>query len=467
MPATDGFGDVRNCPLSLLAAATNRGVNRMHALPVAMALPRSLADVDAGFMTLLLRARGVISPTNSVVALDERDVGMTAGYFSAIKRVICAFAEPTDAPSSYVVKTWPEFEILPKEAIRAMFMKDIQAYQFPAEQFFPRAPALLADFDAENDRWALVMQDVEAFAEHKTHENELNLDEVLRMIPGLVDMAVAWEGCHEGAKATNLDGLGVGFWASEENLGIYRGVMPGGAKLFDKTTTMADSSLIGRPTWDEALGQGIAELFTNKIDAFYTPARPENGATCTLAHGDFRGDNIFFCTPTAAYPEGWLVIDFQLLFRGPVPSDLAYLMNSGSVLPSVYEGAGRETVLHAFYDRFMQRTTRYPDYTWDQFRDEFAMMSTVMFIYYVGMGAAFWQAGAFENARPLRVELGGRGATEADLAPDELRKRMWWTKTFRNFRANFAAFDQYSRLSSLPDNQGEMGPWAELPAHLR
>ena len=165
-----------------------------------MALPRSLADVDAGFMTLLLRARGVISPTNSVVALDERDVGMTAGYFSAIKRVICAFAEPTDAPSSYVVKTWPEFEILPKEAIRAMFMKDIQAYQFPAEQFFPRAPALLADFDAENDRWALVMQDVEAFAEHKTHENELNLDEVLRMIPGLVDMAVAWEGCHEGAR---------------------------------------------------------------------------------------------------------------------------------------------------------------------------------------------------------------------------------------------------------------------------
>ena len=182
--------------------------------------------------------------------------------------------------------------------------------------------------------------------------------------------------------------------------------MPGGAKLFDKTTTMADSSLIGRPTWDEALGQGIAELFTNKIEAFYTPARPENGATCTLAHGDFRGDNIFFCTPTAAYPEGWLVIDFQLLFRGPVPSDLAYLMNSGSVLPSVYEGAGRETVLHAFYDRFMQRTKRYPDYTWDQFRDEFAMMSTVMFIYYVGMGAAFWQAGAFENARPLRVELG-------------------------------------------------------------
>ena len=56
---------------------------------------------------------------------------MTAGYFSAIKRVQCTFAEPTDAQNSYVVKAWPEFEIMPKEAIRATFIKDIKAYLFP------------------------------------------------------------------------------------------------------------------------------------------------------------------------------------------------------------------------------------------------------------------------------------------------------------------------------------------------
>ena len=60
---------------------------------------------------------------------------MTAGYFSAIKRIKCHFAEATDAQNSYVVKAWPEFEILPKENIRDMFVKDIKAYTFPAADF--------------------------------------------------------------------------------------------------------------------------------------------------------------------------------------------------------------------------------------------------------------------------------------------------------------------------------------------
>ena len=438
----------------------------MYDLPAGMQLPRGLDEIDAAFMTDLLRARGAISSTNSVVRQDDSDVGMTAGYFSAIKRVKCHFAEPTDAQDSYVVKAWPEFEILPKENIRDMFVKDIRAYMFPADGFYPRPHAVLADFDADNDQWALVMEDVATFADQKLHENELTLDEVLQVVPGLVDAAVAWEGCDEGPKAEQLAELGVDFWASDQNLAIYRAVMPGGAKLFDRLTKMGDSSIIGRPTWDQVLGEGMAELFTQKLDAFYAPARPENGATCTLSHGDFRGDNLFFCPESVSHPDGWLVIDFQLLFRGPIPSDLAYLMTSGSVLPEVYEDEGRDVVLRTFYEQFMAKTQRYPDYSWDAFLAEFAMMSTVLFVYYVGMGAAFFQAGAFENEQPMRVELGGQGLTESDLAPDEMRKRMWWAKAFRNFRVNFAAFDHYARLSTLPDNSGEMGAWVELPDHL-
>jgi hypothetical protein len=439
----------------------------MNELPGGMELPRGLDDVDTVFMTQLLQARGVIDASNAVTSMQESGVGMTAGYFSAIKRVQCTFAEATDAQSSYIVKAWPEFEIMPKEAIRAMFVKDIKAYLFPQDRFYPRPATLLADFNVETDQWALIMEDASTFAEQKVHEAELNLEEVLQMVPSLVDTAVAWEGCHEGDDATDLEALGVDFWASADNVAMYRAVMPGGAKLFDKVTSLADSPLIGNPSWDHYLGEGLAELYTKKIDAFFGPAHPENGATCTLAHGDLRGDNLFFCEPSDRHPQGWLVIDFQLLFRGPVPSDLAYLMGSGSVLGEVYQGEGRETVLRAFYDQFMAKTKRYPDYSWEQFRAEYAMMTTVLFTYYVGMGAAFLQAGAFANEHPFRVELGDQGVTEADLAPDEMRKRMWWTKAFRNFRENFAAFDQHAYLSSLPDNEGESVPWTELPEHLR
>jgi len=95
-----------------------------------------------------------------------------------------------------VVKAWPELELLPKEVIGAMFIKDIKAYQFAAD----------------DDRWALGMEDANSFAEHKVHENELLLDDVMRMIPRLVDIAVAWEGCDAGDKDRQLTELGVNVW---------------------------------------------------------------------------------------------------------------------------------------------------------------------------------------------------------------------------------------------------------------
>ncbi len=433
-----------------------------------LVLPKGLGDVDAAFMTTVLRQSSVISPTNEVVSLEESGVGITAGYFSAIKRVKCAYTEATSAPNSFIVKAWPAYELLPREAIRAMFVKDVKSYHFPAARFYPHPIAYLAASDPLTDRFALVMEDANTFAEQKIHERELDLDEVMRMLPKLVDVAVAWEGCHEGDKAVQLAELGVELWASEANLTLYKNVMPGGARLFDRLTTMAESNLIGALTWDRYLGgPGICELFTRKIDAFFRHAKPEHGATCTLSHGDLRGDNIFFCDPSSSYPDGWLCIDFQLMFRGPVPSDLAYLMGSGSVLPTVYTGENRNKVLRSFYDQFMARTQRYKGYTYDQFEHEYAMMSTVFLVYYVGMAAPSLQASAFRNERPARVELGGKGATEAELNPQEMRARMRFTKAFANARENLKAFDQYQYLQGLPESLDGLGAWVDLHDHLK
>lgn len=431
------------------------------------ALPRGLDDIDAAFMTQVLRRSGAISATNAVVSQEERGVGMTAGYFSAIKRVVCTYREPTDAPCSFVVKAWPQLEIAPKESIRAMFIKDIKGYQLPAEAFYPRPITHLAAFDAENDLWALVMEDAGTYAEQKVHEQELDFDEVMRMIPGLVDVALAWEGADRGDKAARLEAMGVGFWTSEENLNTFKALVPGSAKIHDRVTMMRESPMVGSPTWPERLGgPGFSELFARRSDAFYARADPARGATCTLAHGDMRGDNIFFCDNHPAYPGGWLCIDFQQLFRGPVPSDLAYLLSSGTVLPEVYEGENLHRILRAFHEAFMAGTRAYPDYTYAAFFDEFATMATVQYIYYLGFGVPFYQGGAYRNELPMRVELGGRGATEADLAPEEQRQRMWWRKTWRNLRELFRELGLRDRLERLPDNTSGMGEWGELPAHL-
>lgn len=435
-------------------------------IPNGMNLPRNLDDVDASFMTALLQARGVIGADNHVVSTTDAGVGMTAGYFSAIKKVKCHYANLTNAQDSFVIKTWPEFENAPKEQIAGMFAKDIVAYSMDAEGFYPRPNVYLADFDAESDRWALLMDDVNGFGDQKLHENEMSFDEVMLMVPKLVEIAVAWEGCHKGEQSKQLDDIDVSHWASAENLAAFKQILPGGAILFDAAMNMSESTLVNGFPWDAELGIGISELLTKKIDAFYGAIKPDTGATCTLVHGDLRGDNLFFAPVTDQYPDGWLTIDFQLLTRGPIPSDLAYLMNSGSVLPEVYESANRDRIMRHFFDLFMTKTQVYKDYTWEQFRQEYSAMSTVLFVYVVGFGANIWQSGT-NNELASRVEMGNRGDTEADLTPEELRQRMWWGKAVANFRTTFKDFGTYAQLASLPDNEGERGDWFELPAHLK
>jgi len=435
-------------------------------IPAGMTLPKTLDDVNASFMTGLLRARGILDAGNHVVATEDSGVGMTAGYFSAIKKVKCSYALSTDAMDAFVVKTWPAMENAPRTQIADMFCKDIAAYSMEAEGFYPRPKVYLADFDAESDRFALLMDDATAFGEQKVHEEEMGFDEVMHLVPKLVEIAVAWEGCHEGDKSARLDSIGIHHWASGENLAAFKQIMPGGALLFDRVTSMSESTLINRRPWNRELGENLATLFTKKIEAYYAAITPERGATCTLVHGDLRGDNLFFCPVGPDYPEGWLTIDFQLLTRGPVAADIAYLMNSGSVLPEVYAGANRERVMRAFYECFMDQTRLYKDYTWDQFCHEYSIMATVLFVYYVGFGANIWQTG-IRGESPARVEMDGKGTTEDDLHPEERRQRMWWRKAIANFRTTFKDFGFYEELEALPENEGEVGPWFELPAHLK
>ena len=65
------------------------------------------------------------------------------------------------------------------------------------------------------------------------------------------------------------------------------------------------------------------------------------------------------------------------------------------------------------------------------------------------------------------LDVDGNGTVEADLEPEERRQRMWWRKAVANFRSTFDDFDFYRQLESLPDNEGGVGPWFELPDRLK
>lgn len=90
---------------------------------------------------------------------------------------------------------------------------------------------------------------------------------------------------------------------------------------------------------------------------------------------DPKGDNIFFSEKS---PSGWQVIDFQLSIKGPVPTDLAYIMSTGTVKPDVYE-KHEEQVLRSFYDEFQKHTVHYKSdvYPFEKFVEEYVVMAHV------------------------------------------------------------------------------------------
>ena len=78
-------------------------------IPKDMELPAKLADINAAFLTQLLKARGLLETDNDITAVEESGVGMTAGYFSDIKKIHCSFKAPTNCPAYFVAKAWPDF----------------------------------------------------------------------------------------------------------------------------------------------------------------------------------------------------------------------------------------------------------------------------------------------------------------------------------------------------------------------
>jgi hypothetical protein len=103
-------------------------------------LPAGVDDVDAKWMQDLLHFRGMLPADVNVSSIHKEGVGMTAGYFSSIVRVALTYSDggACGAPTCLIVKSWPPFEILPKESIKTMFIADMKGCMYYAT-FYIRA----------------------------------------------------------------------------------------------------------------------------------------------------------------------------------------------------------------------------------------------------------------------------------------------------------------------------------------
>lgn len=446
-------------------------------------LPKSTEEVDAAWMTALLKHRKLLTGDQHVAEIKTSGVGMTAGYFSSIVKVECIYsAGVADTLEKYfVVKCMPLMELLPPENLKDIFARDMRGYyEYAAETFYPRPDCYLASYDIDEGKnlWGFVTNDLDKTHLHMTHETPLDFDDVLMMIPRLATVAATFEGCHD--EALNPEAF-KRFFPGEENLGdVHVFADPGFIGMLQKQgqevahhmdwflhskSVTPDSGKHEWGAWDQNVGEKFMSSYMAKLNTHWKKAHPENGASSTLGHGDIRGDNLFFTKDK----KDFTMIDFQLMNIGPIPGDLAFLMTTGSVTPETY--ARTDEILMAFYEAFTAKSKVYPKdkYSYAQFEEEFALMSQVILVYYAGFGAAYWE-GAAKGVAPGAPEIGPKNGkiTRVDqLSQEDLRKRSWWKPCLENIKYYLMKYKQYDAIKLIPEDEGAAPKQSRITMSLK
>ena len=303
-------------------------------------------------MTEVLRRSGVIDETNEVVALDR--------IRRRHDRRILLLNQESHVPlqasgrcADFIRREGlAELEILPKESLEAIFVSDIKAYSFPEAVLSASAGLPRRVRPAEQSGWVLVMENVETFGEQKVHEKEMNFQEVERMIPGLVEVAVAWEGCDEGDRARELAEIGVDLWVSDSNLGVFKAVMPGGREA----VRQANDARGLRPRGRAAVGRvprwpGNRRDVDDPTGCLLRGGPPAAGCHLhLLPRGHERRQHLLLRAERPVSRTVGCASTSSMMFRGPVPSDLAYLLTSGRSCPTSTPGQTSSACCAQFYD---------------------------------------------------------------------------------------------------------------------
>jgi hypothetical protein len=255
-------------------------------------IPLSIADVDAQWLSE--------STGFDVESATFDQIGVGIGVSSAVYR---ASLIGSDCPSSVIVKlpALDEGAAFTSTVLR-MYIREVRFFNTLAKDCPFRVPvSYYGDVNEETSQFAMVIEDLGAL--RIVDQNiGMDIDDAVIAVDGLAHMHALWWGKGD---ALAQDGTTV-------SLGdpIYPAILPmvfaEGLEKVTKEMKLPKSILDIGPKFGANVGQLLASLMTGPN---------------TLAHGDFRADNMLF---TAA--NELAVIDFQLIGSGTGAYDLAYFV---------------------------------------------------------------------------------------------------------------------------------------------
>jgi hypothetical protein len=294
-----------------------------------LAVPRTIDDIDAAWLTGALRAGPGADADLEVTDLRVEPVGVGVGVMALLYRIHPTYGAGT-GPESVVVKLASIHEPIRQIARGYRFYeREVGVYRLLAPELSLRSPACHhAGHDPESDDFVLVIDDL---GDRRMCDQVAGcpVDDAYRVVDQLAALHAQWFG-------------------NERLLDFPFIERPSDAPYpqYHAQATKADW-----PNFVERFGDHVPGALHGLGERWYEigPALMEETANhpWTLAHGDVRLDNLFFGEPSGT-DTGLRIVDWQICYRNQGAFDLAYFLCQS--LDVEDRRAHESEMLHRYHD---------------------------------------------------------------------------------------------------------------------
>jgi aminoglycoside phosphotransferase (APT) family kinase protein len=254
------------------------------------AVPSTIADVNADWLTAVLRADETMPNTATVTDVRAEQIALDSGFSSRLYRV---HLSGDAVPTSLIVKLPAESEAA--EAMRMLggYAREVAFYRHVAGRAPLGTPHVYAARMAENAAdFVLVLEDLQDW-DNADHLAGLSLDRARCCIAQLAGLH-AWS-----IDPVNADALGE---FPSLDMPMTRDLLP--AAFAPAWAVYREKAGVPIPAAVARYAERFAELAPMAMDAL--------SERSMLIHGDIRADNMFFSG------DELKVVDFQLAAKGGV-----------------------------------------------------------------------------------------------------------------------------------------------------
>jgi hypothetical protein len=279
-------------------------------MTVSLEIPATPGELTPSWLTRALRAGGVIDDATTVTSARYELLGEGAGFIGQVARVALTYDRTAPgAPSSLIAKL-PALDPGARElaALYGLYEREYRFYNELAHDIsFRTARCYYSAGDAEAVRYVLLLEDMSGTGHAGDQVAGCSADEAKLALAHLAEHHARW---WEHPRLTEIPWLNPG-------VDLVNGAMQQSYPQAWSVTAAGFAGSIPAEIRDvlPTLGERITKLM-----------EPIALGAMTIAHGDYRLDNMFFGHPGSDYQVA--VLDWQSPNQGWGAYDIAYFLYS-------------------------------------------------------------------------------------------------------------------------------------------